>query len=429
MIKRIYILSFLSLILFISAPVTSAYQFSNPMQVGSRGNDVAALQKFLVAKGYLVMPAGVSMGYFGELTKAAVTKFQRDNPSDTYLKANITQPNGVAGRYTLNKINQLEAINKVSPNSSANKSNTALSPEDINAIAPYLPPGVKGFMDSNGNVYASPAVPSSTSLAGKDAVQGPPQTLAENLPKFTGKIKQIIQCRNTTNALVEFDREWWQPMTSNQYGENEFRPDALVTRPGSLMGDGTVAQLGLPGTAGACVKGFFVPKKSDQQLCIFGDGTTPANISGTIFTVLGGLEACNPVEQLKSECFSPELTSYSPQAGGDSMEGGYASSKPGLDGKLLVRTLDDVRTGKSDYVTLAGDPSQYGKVFNIALITYRDNKGNYYNLYNVKAYVHDTGPAFRGDGNTHFDVAVTRDGDDATRNQFKINNAQVCETK
>ncbi len=57
--------------------VTNA--ISSDLTVGSSGNSVVVLQQALVAQGYLVMPAGVSMGYFGSLTKAAVMKWQAAN--------------------------------------------------------------------------------------------------------------------------------------------------------------------------------------------------------------------------------------------------------------------------------------------------------------------------------------------------------------
>lgn len=55
---------------------TAKHVFSANLTVGSKGDDVTALQTFLVSGGYLVMPVGVSMGHFGNLTKAAVTKWQ-----------------------------------------------------------------------------------------------------------------------------------------------------------------------------------------------------------------------------------------------------------------------------------------------------------------------------------------------------------------
>ncbi|MFM2423733.1 MAG: trimeric autotransporter adhesin [Candidatus Parcubacteria bacterium] len=56
------------------------------LSMGSRGEDVVALQTFLVSKSLLVMPAGVAMGYFGPLTKAALMSYQASNslPSTGY---------------------------------------------------------------------------------------------------------------------------------------------------------------------------------------------------------------------------------------------------------------------------------------------------------------------------------------------------------
>lgn len=56
-----------------SAPATT---FTADLTLGSTGSDVTALQTWLVSKGYLTMPAGVAMGYFGNLTKSAVAKYQ-----------------------------------------------------------------------------------------------------------------------------------------------------------------------------------------------------------------------------------------------------------------------------------------------------------------------------------------------------------------
>ena len=53
--------------------------FVSNLSLGSQGADVARLQQFLVSKDYLQIPAGVSYGYFGPLTKAAVAKWQLDN--------------------------------------------------------------------------------------------------------------------------------------------------------------------------------------------------------------------------------------------------------------------------------------------------------------------------------------------------------------
>lgn len=43
---------------------------------GSRGEHVTALQDFLIEKGFLVLPEGVTKGYFGMATKKALMKYQ-----------------------------------------------------------------------------------------------------------------------------------------------------------------------------------------------------------------------------------------------------------------------------------------------------------------------------------------------------------------
>ena len=55
---------------------SSSYTFNTNLTVGSKGADVTALQNILVSGGFLHMPAGVAMGYFGNLTKTAVAAWQ-----------------------------------------------------------------------------------------------------------------------------------------------------------------------------------------------------------------------------------------------------------------------------------------------------------------------------------------------------------------
>jgi hypothetical protein len=55
---------------------SSSMTFTVNLTVGSKGADVSALQSWLVSKGFLTMPAGVAMGYFGNLTKSAVAAWQ-----------------------------------------------------------------------------------------------------------------------------------------------------------------------------------------------------------------------------------------------------------------------------------------------------------------------------------------------------------------
>lgn len=58
---------------------TTGYNFTQNLTVGSTGADVTSLQQFLVGGGYLNMPAGVSYGYFGPLTRSAVAAWQAAN--------------------------------------------------------------------------------------------------------------------------------------------------------------------------------------------------------------------------------------------------------------------------------------------------------------------------------------------------------------
>ncbi|MFG1223839.1 hypothetical protein [Xanthobacter wiegelii] len=105
---------------------------------------------------------------------------------------------------------------------------------------------------------------------------------------------------------------------------------------------------------------------------------------------------------------APRVTTYSPQRGGDPMEGGYASSRPGPDGQAVVRTLEDFRTGQAPYVTIAGNPALYGRSYTIPEVSYQAG-GQRHVLRDVPVVVHDTGGAFRNAPEGRFDVPVGRD--------------------
>lgn len=55
------------------------YVFNKDLTLGSTGPDVVALQKYLVKKGMMKMPTGVSYGYFGNITQRAVAFYQTVN--------------------------------------------------------------------------------------------------------------------------------------------------------------------------------------------------------------------------------------------------------------------------------------------------------------------------------------------------------------
>lgn len=115
------------------------------------------------------------------------------------------------------------------------------------------------------------------------------------------------------------------------------------------------------------------------------------------------------------------LTAYSPQKNGCKMEGGYASSRPGPDRKAVVRTLADVASGRSEYITIAGSPKFYGHHYRIPAIDFVDAQGRLHALKNVRAVVHDTGGAFRHAPEGRYDIPVERD----ISNKLMVRNASL----
>lgn len=87
-----------TLALSLPLDVPEGFTFTRALQVGSRGEDVVNLQKVLKNDG--VYPEGLVTGYFGNLTKNAVTAFQ--------VKYKI-DPIGIVGPKTRAKLNQLLA--------------------------------------------------------------------------------------------------------------------------------------------------------------------------------------------------------------------------------------------------------------------------------------------------------------------------------
>jgi hypothetical protein len=72
----------------LNSDTESISSINKDLDVGSSGSDVAELQAFLVSKGFLVMPVGVTRGYFGALTQAALARYQAANgiaPADGYF--------------------------------------------------------------------------------------------------------------------------------------------------------------------------------------------------------------------------------------------------------------------------------------------------------------------------------------------------------
>lgn len=54
-----------------------ASAFSSDLRIGARGDTVVLLQTFLEGKGFLQIPIGISKGYFGPLTRLALSAYQQ----------------------------------------------------------------------------------------------------------------------------------------------------------------------------------------------------------------------------------------------------------------------------------------------------------------------------------------------------------------
>ncbi len=82
-----------------STSTSMSMTFTSNLTVGSKGAEVEALQKWLVSKGYLTMPAGVAYGFFGPATRAALAKYQAE--------AGISPASGYFGPITRAKLNAM----------------------------------------------------------------------------------------------------------------------------------------------------------------------------------------------------------------------------------------------------------------------------------------------------------------------------------
>ena len=92
-------------VVFATMPAFARADFSQisgntTLKVGSKGADVTSLQQFM-ASGQDIYPSGLTTGYFGSLSKAAAIQLQ--------LAYDLT-PDGIVGRNTINKINNVIGV-------------------------------------------------------------------------------------------------------------------------------------------------------------------------------------------------------------------------------------------------------------------------------------------------------------------------------
>ena len=94
--------------------------YTENLGIGSRGDDVLALQKELTLDGETV-PA---TGYFGSITSAAVTAFQEKNAADVLTPLDLSRGTGYFGSSTRTMLNSVGESHCTIPNGGNNSSST-----------------------------------------------------------------------------------------------------------------------------------------------------------------------------------------------------------------------------------------------------------------------------------------------------------------
>ena len=134
-VSRILALSIMSvaslLLMFGLAVTANAATLTRELQVGSTGQDVSDLQIFL-AKDATIYPQGLVTGYFGLLTKAAVSNFQARNGISVVgrvgpitLAAINAQMNGDTRSPMIGSLNVTVSSNSATLNWNTNENSTA----------------------------------------------------------------------------------------------------------------------------------------------------------------------------------------------------------------------------------------------------------------------------------------------------------------
>jgi len=87
------------------------FQFKSELKIGSRGKEVAELQKCL-AQDREVYPEGEISSFFGQRTKEAVIRFQEKYAKDILEPQGLKKGNGIVKKATRDKLNELCANSK-----------------------------------------------------------------------------------------------------------------------------------------------------------------------------------------------------------------------------------------------------------------------------------------------------------------------------
>ncbi len=166
------------------AGAASAETFTRNLTIGSTGADVSALQAWLVAKGYLVMPTGVAYGYFGGLTRASVAAYQ--------TAKGITPTAGYFGPVTRAAVNAEAAMG-------------------TGSTVPGCTPGASYSSTTGQPCTTSPTAPGQTGLDGSDGSvtvsYSPYVTTSQTLKKGETKDIYSVKLKATSGkvAVTRFD--------------------------------------------------------------------------------------------------------------------------------------------------------------------------------------------------------------------------------
>lgn len=83
--------------------------FTYNLYMGMKNSQVSCLQEFLKSQGKDIYPEGIISGFFGQLTKNAVIKFQEKYGSEILSPSGFSKGTGIVGNFTRAKINALLA--------------------------------------------------------------------------------------------------------------------------------------------------------------------------------------------------------------------------------------------------------------------------------------------------------------------------------
>jgi len=236
--SKVLAVAFVVAIALTVTTVASAASFDDNLTIGSTGAEVTALQTFLVGGGYLTMPAGVNMGYFGALTQAALAKYQ--------VAKGITPAVGYFGPITRAAVNAGGAVagGALCPNGMTLASNCTQAPGVVVSV-PLCPNGMTlasncvtapGTVSANGTDGTLTAAPSSYVGSGIQVKKGETKNvLATTLKASVGPV-------TVTRAGVHFSARPW--LLFSQVILKDSTGKVIATKPLSSDADATEITVG-----------------------------------------------------------------------------------------------------------------------------------------------------------------------------------------